>query len=176
MVLTSWVQLLCARGVRLETESLDCLAWAVQMLESGKDSESLCILASLTPPFNYWEVQRYLEAAIQEIGLERLSETPALSAFVADALRCMLSGDTTVAETLSKLRDLCVAYDHPNSLYPFYMLHFALEDLSTGRQTYSYYWPDADDKNIHQIIETAAMQYVAGNKNRAEPSAAGDAR
>lgn len=176
MILTSWVQLLCVRGVRLETESLDCVAWAVQMLESGKDSESLCILASLTPPFNYWEVQRYLEAAVQELGLERLSETTALSAFVANALRRMLSGDATEAETLSKLRDLCIAYGLPNSLYPFYMLHFALEDLSTGRQTYSHYWPDADDKNIHEVIETAAVQYLVGNENRAEPSAPGDAR
>jgi len=78
MLLTSWIQLLCARGVHLEVQSLDCVAWAQQMLALAKDSESLRILASLTPPFDYPEVQRYLEMTLYELDLERPSESAAV--------------------------------------------------------------------------------------------------
>jgi hypothetical protein len=84
----------------------------------------------------------------------------------------MLGGDVPAVETLSKLQELCIAYGYPKSLYPFYMLHFALEDLSTGRQAYSYYWPDADRESILQIIEKVARQYLLDSENRAEPGAA----
>lgn len=76
--------------------------------------------------------------------------------------------------TLSKLHQLYIAYDYPRRLYPFYMLYFALEDLGTDGQAYSYYWPDADRENIQQIIQKVARQYLLENGNPAGPGAAGD--
>ncbi len=46
----------------------DLVVWAVSMLESGYDTKSLCILASLSLPLYSSEVENYFERSIRELG------------------------------------------------------------------------------------------------------------
>jgi hypothetical protein len=129
------------------------------MLESGRDSENLRILASLSPPFDYWEVERYLSLALDELRIPNIAESAALSAYVAEELRCMLEGRTPQCDTLATLKQLFVNDEYPRALHPFYLLYFALQEISAGEETY--HWPGATAENIHRIIEDAARNFLA---------------
>lgn len=43
--------------------------WAIEMIELGLEGEYLTILAGLSKPTNYYEVERYLLNALSDLGL-----------------------------------------------------------------------------------------------------------
>jgi len=81
------------------------------------------------------------------------------NAYVAEELRCMLEGRTPQCDTLATLKQLFVNDEYPRALHPFYLLYFALQEISAGEETY--HWPGATAENIHRIIEDAARNFLA---------------
>ncbi len=170
----SRIRLLRERGISRDTEAEECVAWAANMLKLGRDTESVRILSSLAPLFTYDEVARYLGLALEELNIPRVSEQDAVFAYAADELNTMLQGESTEKATLHTLYQVCVEYNCPKPLFPFYLLHFSLTDLDNSGQ--QHYWPGANRENIHTIIRTAADQYLAAfRRDAAEPRVPPDA-
>lgn len=45
------------------------IPWAISLLEKDFDTPSLCILAGLQPPFNEFEVNKYLKNTLRELSI-----------------------------------------------------------------------------------------------------------
>src|SRR5262245_6565686 len=66
--------------------------WAIHELEEGRDSESLRILAGLTPPGAWSDVDEWLPKAFAELGYEWSPEEPCLRAYAVDVAADIVDG------------------------------------------------------------------------------------
>ncbi len=139
--------------------------WAVQQLEEGRDGSNLRILAGLSEPFDYFDTIRFVDGALAEAGLETLGQADAISAYSRELVSSLAEQPNSTTEALSQLADLCVDTGYPKSLMPFYLLHFARQDLLAGRD--QHYWNGADASNIDGIVEKEARAWLAESSRAA---------
>ena len=139
--------------------------WAVQQLEEGRDGSNLRILAGLSEPFDYFETIRLADGALPEAGLEPLGQAEAISAYSWDLVSRLTEQPSFTTEVLSQLAGLCVDTGYPKSLMPFYLLHFARQDLLAGED--QHYWNGADATNIDKIVQNEARAWLAEHSRAA---------
>jgi hypothetical protein len=139
--------------------------WAVQALEDGRDGSNLRILAGLREPFDYSDTVRYVDGALIEAGVEPLAQSEAISAYSQELVSFLVERSTIRPEALSQLANLCVDTGYPKSLMPFYLLHFARQDLLAGRD--QHYWDGADSSNIDEIVQNEARAWLAARSRAA---------
>jgi hypothetical protein len=133
--------------------------WAVRALERGQDGSNLRILAGLTEPFDYFDTVRYLDGALGEAGVKLVPQSEAISAYAEELVSFLADQPSLRTEALSHLAGLCVDAGYSQALMPFYLLHFARQDLFAGQD--QHYWNGADSANIEAIVETEARAWLA---------------
>ncbi len=133
--------------------------WAVQELEEGRDGSNLRILAGLSEPFDYFDTIRFVDGALAEAGLDPLEQVEAISAYSWELVSSLAEQPSLTTEALSQLAGLCVDTGYPKSLMPFYLLHFARQDLLAGED--QHYWNGADASNIDGIVQNEARAWLA---------------
>lgn len=141
----------------------ECVDWAVSMLEQGHDNPGITMLAGLSPPFNHFEVAGYRDRSLRELGITDVSDSIAVTTYVAERLRLALSGEADLAATLCVIKDLCVARDYPRDIYDFYLLYFAHTDLQESE--FQWYWPEATRENIVSIIRQRAEAFFQSTQS-----------
>jgi len=95
----------------------DVVAWAMEMLEEGYDTESLGILAGLTEPLSWQEVESYLNKAIGELGWDMPpDEESCLRAYALDVARAIIEGTVSTREGCAEIYRIWLALDYPNDL------------------------------------------------------------
>jgi len=133
--------------------------WAVQELEEGRDGSNLRILAGLSEPFDYFDTIRFADRALAEAGLDPLEQAEAITAYSWELVSSLAEQPSFTTEALSQLAGLCVDTGYPKSLMPFYLLHFARQDLLAGDD--QHYWNGADASNIDGIVQNEARAWLA---------------
>jgi hypothetical protein len=136
------------------------VAWAVRELVAGRDTPNLRIVAGLSEPFDYFETIRYVDRALEELGVTRVDKPAAIAAYTEELLRLMIAQQQSIPDTLRQLTDLCIECDYPEFLFTFYKLFFAKQDLENGE--HQFYWDGADASNIDAIILSEAEHWLAG--------------
>ena len=139
----------------------DCVEWGNNALLAGKDSKSLRILAGLSLPYNSFEVREYTMRALSELGIQLPDEDGCLLAFARELIEALATDPPRQSECLDLLRQLCIENDYMNSVYDFYLLSFAREDLSAiGDQ---HYWDGATLENIDRVVVDVANKWLKSN-------------
>lgn len=137
-----------------------CVDWALGMLDAGKDSPALRVLAGATHPYNHFELAQWRDEALRELGINPppLKDAVRLYAYVrlGKALR---AGDEDLVRALHELFDLCIKTDYDKSIFDFYLLDCAYGDLEATGITL--HWPDASRENIMMTIKRTAKDFVA---------------
>lgn len=136
----------------------ECVDWAVSMLEQGCDGHCIMMLAGLTPPFNHFEVARFRDRALQEIGAADITSPTSADAVVADMFRHELANEAELAAALEVAKDLYVAFDLPHSLRDFYLLHLAWDELKEHEE--QFYWDGANRENVVSIVRAQASAFL----------------
>ena len=116
------------------------------------------MLAGLTPPFDQRETTRILDDACAELGLGPLVREDMIRAYVGELLRTILDGSQSMTEVLGELANLCIESDYDRVLYPFYLLHFARDDLA--HRDFQSHWEGADRANIDRIVREQAQEWL----------------
>ena len=116
------------------------------------------MLASMSPPFNHFEVAELRDLVLGEIHAPTLSKTEALVTYSASLLQAMLDGSKDMAEVVATISDLCVNNDYLEELHDFYLLECAYMSLQSS--TTQYYWPLATRENIKEIIFNEAKAFI----------------
>ena len=115
--------------------------WAVEQLVAGRDGGNLRILAGLTEPFDTFDTKRFTDNALAEVGVEPLTQNAAILSYAQELVATLIERPTLTAEVLSELAALCVDAGYPKLLMPFYLLHFARQDLQSSAE--QHYWDGA---------------------------------
>ncbi len=89
----------------------DAVEWAVRELEAGRDSESLRILAGLTTPEGWSEVDDWLPRAFRELGYEWPDRETCLRAYARDVAARMVDRDMTADAGCAELYQVHRALD-----------------------------------------------------------------
>ena len=95
--------------------------WAIRLLQKGKESDNILMLASFSKPIDRYEIKDYITSVLDELGLEELDYDQAIVAqahiYVDEILK-----DNSVRKNLDTLFQLCIHNDHHDALYPFYLI------------------------------------------------------
>ena len=137
---------------------VECVEWAISMLESGHDGHHLEMLAGLSPPYNHFEVADLRDRSFQEQGIEAIEGDRAFSIYAAEEIAGFLAGTREVLDMLATVRDLWIANNHLRDIYDFYLLYFAYSNLRDGEE--QWYWEGANSENILEIIRDRAQVFL----------------
>ena len=155
-------QVLAERALN-EACGQSCVEWAISMLEQGKDGTHLRMLASMSPPFNHFEVAEYRDRSLEELGVGNTADAEAINMYAAEVLRLAATDEAELPSALARVKDLCVGFNYPKNLYDFYLLHFAYSDLQDSEV--QWYWKGADRSNIDSIIEERVRAFLSSSSN-----------
>lgn len=103
--------------------------WAVEMLINGYDTEHLVILAGMSEPFDYFEMQTLTTKALNELGLDFSNKLQSVWNYVNYLIQLCFDGKLESVKVLTELRDLYLELDYQESLQEFYFLYYAKTDL-----------------------------------------------
>jgi hypothetical protein len=124
--------------------------WALEMMESGYETEHLVMLAGLSPHLNRFEFDDTVNRALKELSLDTVKKDEMVYGYVYYLIDQALNSKMSTKVVLATLRDICRDRDYDKELFDFYLLAFAKEELDDlGVQ---FYWNDADSSNIDTII------------------------
>lgn len=137
----------------------DWVKWAIDMVENGYESEHLYILAGKMSPYNLFEIDSLVEKTLSELGIKRPTDNEAVDGYAYYLISQALSGILQYTEVLQELKNICIALNYHDSLYSFYLLCYAYEDLRLREE--QYYWQGANRTNINSIIEEKFKEWIA---------------
>ncbi|WP_457647801.1 hypothetical protein [Profundibacter sp.] len=129
------------------------------MIRAGFDSEHLNILVGETAPFNGFEIDQLLDCIQSELKLPEIDSYSEAITIVATAyINRFIDGLADSASTMFELAELYKKDEHTESIYDFYLLHYAAVDLE--RDGFQWNWPDANRKNIEKIIKARCIEWL----------------
>lgn len=137
----------------------ECVDWAIGMLERGYDSTALRVLAGLTPPFSHYEVCSLRDRALGETRAAELAIEDPINAWVAEIAYESTHDTGGLRVIFGRVAHLAMELGHPADLEPFFLLHFAAEDLIGSEM--QWYWPGATKDNIDEIMVQEAQRFIA---------------
>lgn len=133
------------------------------MLELGQDGVYLKMLASMSAPFNHFEVAEYRDRSLEELGLGGTTDSEAIDRYAVETLRVAAVDEAEMLTALALVKDLCIAFNYPKSLYDFYLLHCAYEDLQDSEV--QWYWKGADRSNIGSVIKRRVLEFLSSGND-----------
>ena len=83
----------------------ECVDWAITMPEQGHDGRSLAMLAGMSPPLDHFQLAEYRDQSLHELGIAEMSESAAVTTYVAERLRLALNGEADLGTTLRTIKD-----------------------------------------------------------------------
>lgn len=94
----------------------DVVDWAVDALVAGWESPSLEVLAGLDKPPNEFEVDRYVERALSELGVEMPRGPQVVHLYAVAIAGDILAGTISPYDGAREMFRVCVATNYPDEL------------------------------------------------------------
>ncbi len=94
----------------------DVVDWAVDALVAGWDSPALEVLAGLDKPPNDFEVDRYVDRALSELGVEMPRGPQVVHLYAVAIAGDILAGTISPYEGAREMFRICVAANYPEEL------------------------------------------------------------
>lgn len=131
--------------------------WGIELIQDGIESENVLILASFSKPVDSQVIKPYVSAVMQELGMDEngpfKQPLSAISFYIYQIIE-----QKSIRENISELFELCLIYDHDYGLTPFYLIHFAWQDLEIDGS--NHYYDGATLKNIETISVNEAILWT----------------
>jgi hypothetical protein len=134
--------------------------WAIELINSGYESEAIYNLACFYKPIDSYEVQPYLEAVLSELNLTTKNEEESQKCHIRYFLNKIVKHDD-VRGNLKRL--LYIDYDFNKDIHivDLYSLQYVWDDLLAGEV----YWYNKDFNldTIEQEIIVMAQKWLYEN-------------
>jgi len=139
----------------------DCVAWARDMVEAGRDTAHILILAACEKPASHREIDAYLQKALYEIGYPTCDDRE-----LRDRLCSYYVYQLTLGKMIRQiLNEIChLTYTYNGRLSRFKLLSDSWNDLEWGGYFAQEYWPGATLANIESLIIQQAHLWLAENE------------
>jgi len=105
----------------------DYVAWALTELESGYDTPDLCILAGLTKPLYWWDVEHHFHKTLDALNLVLPERKDFLVSYVCKTAREIVSGSLAPVDGCRKIYKILLTLDYPSELSNWIYLDEELE-------------------------------------------------
>ncbi len=139
-----------------------CVAWALNMIDAGTITPSICALAAACPPFSAFEMPELVDRALEEVGAKPIpTETHGVRIIASIRAKQALDGELSIDVALAELHQLFIEHDHLSEIFDFYLLHEANEDLKLD--SFQWYWPSATRENFKHVVTDRFQQWIAEN-------------
>lgn len=132
--------------------------WAVEMLMNGHDTEHLVILAGMSEPFDYFEMQALTTKVFNELDLDFSDKLQVILNYVRYLIREADINHTKPMEVLREVKDLYLELGHEKSLQYFYFLYYAKIDLMEDE--IQWYIDGVDRINIDEAIDNFFTEWL----------------
>lgn len=120
------------------------------------------MLASITNPTSYFDVEEYLKEAIKELKLETKSGEDGILSYASYFVQ-QIADRQNVKRNLKELCQFCMDKDYEKSLYDFYLLWWAWDDFDYGNSRTDY-WENVNPENIETAVVEVAKSWVTKNE------------
>lgn len=135
-----------------------CVAWAIGLLESGHEEETVLELAGQLPPFNHFEIAALRDRVLRELGVVVPDTAAAITVYSLELFRDSFDNDQRLIEALHIVAELGIANDYQDNLKVFYDLRWAYDDLQ--RFGIQWYWNGAHHDNILDIVRAEVSSFL----------------
>ena len=124
--------------------------WAVEMLINGFETEHLVILAGMSEPFDYFEMQSLTTKTLNELELDASNKLKSVYDYITYLIDLCFNNQITPVAVLAETRDLYIELDYEQSLQEFYFLYYAKTDLIEDEV--QWYIEGVDRSNIDEKV------------------------
>lgn len=131
--------------------------WAIDLIQEGKETDNILMLASFSEPIEKWEISPYVTAVLDELGLNELECDDAIIAQTNFLLLKILK-DIDIRKSLRQLSQVCINNDFDNRVMNFYLLYHAWDELE--EIGVNYYFEGADLDNIEEVLKKEARKWI----------------
>ena len=108
------------------------MAWAVDCMVDGLDSDSLRILAGFDESESIFELQECFLKVKSELGLCEPQKDEAVRIYALHLAKTILEPDSDQERLVSQLCEPCHTNDYPEYLMEWYLLDDGLADIRSG--------------------------------------------
>lgn len=132
--------------------------WAIEMLNKGYNTRSLCILAGLDSFVSTYEAEDYFLRTIKELNLTLPDSDTAIRSYACEIARQMVAGKISGREGVRMLFRICIATDHADDFMVWLKLDDALDSLLYGHYPFTY--ESLTLENIDQVAKQEAENFI----------------
>lgn len=125
--------------------------WAIEMMETGYESDSLYQLAGTLKPYNQFELQVLTTQVLKDLQLDFSDKRKALKNYVYYLITSNLDKPENYYRVLGALRDIYYELDMDVEYQDLALLYWAKDDLLYA--DFQHYWEGANRQNIDAIIK-----------------------
>jgi hypothetical protein len=140
----------------------ECVDWAIEMVSLGHETSSLLILAGLAKPTNYFQTIEYLRKALTELNLQIKVGDDAIISYSSYYIK-KISQSENIRDNLKQLYEYCQSQDYEKSVFDFYLLYWAWDDIDYENEK-THYWENANKNNIEKIVIDTAKEWISKNQ------------
>jgi len=131
--------------------------WAIELIQQGKETDNVLILASFSEPIDRFEISPYVTSVLNDFGLEELDYRSAVIAEIHYRLNEILN-DRQIRKNLQSLYQLCVDNDYELGLMNFYLIYHGWDELE--EIGVNYYFEGGDLDNIEEVLKNEARKWI----------------
>lgn len=131
--------------------------WAIDLIKEGNETENVLMLASFTEPIEKHEISPYITSVLKDLGLKEIECDEALIAQTHFLLSKILK-NKEIRGNLEQLCELCVSKNYDKRIMPFYLLHYAWNELDEFKV--NFYYEGANSENIEEIVRKEATLWI----------------
>lgn len=134
--------------------------WAIELINSGYESEAIYNLACFYKPIDSDEVQPYLEAVLSELNLTTKNKEESQKSHIRYFLNKVVKHDD-VRGNLKRLLDIDYDFNTDVGMVDLYSLQYVWDDLIVDRDNWYYRGINLD--NIEQEVIVMAQKWLYEN-------------
>ena len=116
----------------------------------------------MLPPYNHFEIADLRDKALQEMGVQEISTTEAVTIYASDILNSALNRQSKIIDAVAQVSQLCIAHDYQKNIFDFYLLDNAYDELQG--QGVQWYWDGATAENITSLMLQSAARFVQSDQ------------
>jgi len=140
------------------------VAWAIEMLEAGRNSRNLRMLAGLGPPLSSSEVEDHFQKAIRELEIDPPEARSAIDDYACDIANRTLNGSISPYMCASELDEICHRLDYPKPYLGWVELAEIGGDL---RAEIPNWLATMSPKKFEKEVLKEAREFIAAVRNNA---------
>lgn len=147
----------------IQLDSVECIDWAIEMLNLGYYTPNLNRLSKCNDTISYFEIQPILKNAIKELGLHFRYEENGVISYIYYYVK-KITENKDVKQNLKKIVTLYDAHYTEEKINDFFFLYWAWKDIDYDNSNFNHYWEGANKSNIENIVIEEAIKWLAKNE------------